>query len=263
MKEPAHVDIMGVRIHAFTLDLLHECIGDVVRTRRKAIIANVNINAMNLAWEMTWFRDFLNESEYVFCDGHGVMLAARLIGQRLPQKITYAPWLSLLASFCADRGISLFLLGGAPGVADQAAESLRAIAPALSIKGTHHGFFDKQKDSAQNRSVIEEINRVSPDILLTSFGMPLQEKWLAENWRSVDARVALTGGAALDYAAGTALRPPAWLTDHGFEWLGRMIYEPRRLWRRYLIGNPLFFMRLLRSRITSRAPKAPAADGAL
>ncbi len=248
----ARYDFMGVRVDAFTIASLHEAIAEVITSRRKAIVANVNIHAMNIAWEQPWFRDFLNAAPHVFCDGHGVMLGARLCGLRIPEKITYAHWFPVFCRFCAEKRFSLFFLGGAPGVAEEAKRRLEAQNPGLIIAGTHDGFFNKEIGSAPNRAVIEQINRAEPDVLLTSFGMPLQERWLRENWDEVHARVALTGGACLDYMAGRARRPPAWMADHGLEWFGRMLYEPGRLWKRYLVGNPLFYGRMLRWRITGR-----------
>jgi N-acetylglucosaminyldiphosphoundecaprenol N-acetyl-beta-D-mannosaminyltransferase len=87
-------------------------------------------------------------------------------------------------------------------------------------------------------------------MLLLGFGMPLQERWLMQNWDCLDVRVALTGGAAFDYISGDLRRGPRFLTDNGFEWLARLFIEPKRLWRRYVIGNPLFLLRVLKQRLT-------------
>ena len=121
--------------------------------------------------------------------------------------------------------------------------------PNLRILGTHHGFFDKTPGSLENEDVIQRINAVKPDILVTGFGMPLQERWLMDNWDRIEANVALTGGAVFDYISEELRRAPRWMTDHSLEWLGRLIIEPRRLWRRYLIGNPLFLWRVLKQRL--------------
>lgn len=242
------VRIMGVRVHQFTLPLLHACMAAAVRGGRRVIIANVNAHALNIAAEQDWFRDFLNNADFVFCDGYGAMLAARLLGLRLPARITYAAWMPVLAQFCAREGFSMFLLGGRPGIAASAAERLCREAPALRVAGVHDGYFDQSPASPANIRVREILNAASPDILLTAFGMPLQERWLRDNWPELNARIALPGGGALDYAAGRVARPPPSLTEHGLEWLGRLLIEPRRLWRRYLLGNPRFLWRVLKER---------------
>jgi N-acetylglucosaminyldiphosphoundecaprenol N-acetyl-beta-D-mannosaminyltransferase len=93
--------------------------------------------------------------------------------------------------------------------------------------------------------VLQEIQAARPDILLLGLGMPLQETWLMENRHRIDAGVALTGGAVFDYVSGGLRRGPRLLTDNGLEWLARLHLEPRRLWRRYLLGNPIFLLRVL------------------
>ncbi len=125
---------------------------------------------------------------------------------------------------------------------------LRERYPDLEISGVHHGYFDHSAGGAASEEVVEEINASAPDILLVGLGMPLQERWLMENIDRLDVGVALTGGAVFDYASGRLRRGPRLLTDNGFEWLARLLLEPRRLWRRYLLGNPLFLLRVLRQR---------------
>ncbi|MCA1687542.1 MAG: WecB/TagA/CpsF family glycosyltransferase, partial [Actinobacteria bacterium] len=117
------------------------------------------------------------------------------------------------------------------------------------IVGVRHGYFDHGAGSAENEAVVGEINAAAPDILVVGLGMPLQERWLMENWQKLDVSVALTGGAVFDYVSGRLSRGPRPLTGSGFEWLARLLVEPRRLWRRYLLGNPLFLLRVLKQRL--------------
>ncbi len=92
-------------------------------------------------------------------------------------------------------------------------------------------------------------NAVKPNIIIVGFGMQPQERWLMENWDRIEINVALTGGAVFDYVSGELRRAPRWMTDHSLEWLAWLIIEPRRLWKRYLIGNPLFLWRVLKQRL--------------
>ncbi len=232
-----------------TVEELHAKIGAEVRGERHALVLNANVHCLNLAYGDPALRNFLNEAEVVFCDGAGVMLAARLFGRRIPERITYADWIWRLAAYAAAEGFSLYFLGARPGVAEKAAEKLAERHPGLKVSGVRHGYFDRTAGSGENEAVIRQINAAAPDILLVGFGMPLQERWLMENWRRIDARVALTGGAVFDYVSGELRRGPRILTDNGFEWLARLLVEPRRLWRRYIVGNPVFLLRVLRQRI--------------
>ena len=203
---------------------------------------------MNFAVTLPWFRNFINTSEVVFCDGFGVLLASKLRGYNLRPKhrTTCADYLDNLALACERENISLFLLAGKPGVVGKAITNLKATAPNLKVQG-HHGYF--KKTGSENDAVIEEINRFKPDILYIGFGMPLQERWIVDNIDNVDARVFLPLGACLDFYTGTVPRAPKWVTDNGLEWLARLMTEPNRLWIRYVIGNPVFFYRVFKELI--------------
>ena len=250
MKSPAkRVNVLGVGVDPLTVEDLHAEIGRLVRGGERGLVLNVNVHCLNLCYEDPVLRDFLNRAEVVFCDGAGVMVAARILGGRIPERITYADWAWQLAAFAAARGFSLYFLGARPGVAKEAARRLEERHPALRIAGAHHGYFDHSAGSPENEAVVGEINAASPDILLVGLGMPLQEYWLMENQHRLDVGVALTGGAVFDYVSGRLRRGPRLLTQSGFEWLARLLVEPRRLWRRYLVGNLLFLLRVLKHRL--------------
>lgn len=242
--------IIGVPVDSLTVKELNEAILELVRNRKHALVLNVNLHALNLAAERPWFAELLRRAEIVFCDGAGVRLAAFLKGRRLPPRITYADWMWSLAEFASHHELSLYFLGGRPGVADQADKALRLRYPKLKIVGTHHGYFEKSAGCSQSRAIVEELNRINPDILVVGFGMPIQEEWLCEHWAMLKVPVALTGGAAFDYVSGTLRRPPKWMQLIGLEWLGRLLIEPRRLWRRYVIGIPWFMARFIWSLVS-------------
>lgn len=242
------INILGVEISTHSLPFLLNFITHTISNQQKAIVAYANVNAINLAQEISWFLDFLNRSDIVFCDGFGVRWAAKLLGEKLPPRYTPPDWIIQLCQSCVQNDFSLFFLGSQPDVARKAASRLLAEFPGLKIVGSHHGYFDKSLGSQENKVVINLINHANPNILIIGFGMPLQERWLIDNWSKINSNIALTGGAVFDYISGNIGRAPRWMTDHGLEWLGRLIIEPRRLWKRYLIGNPHFILRVLRYR---------------
>lgn len=247
--KPSYAVILGVKVHTITHDQVLFFIDHHISTKQRAIISHVNIHAINIAYHLPWFRSFLNRSEIVFCDGFGVKWGAKILGYNIPERITYADWTWQLADFAERRNLRLYFLGARPGIAEMAAQRLHERYPRLQIVGTYDGYFDKRKSSAENKAVIHRINNTKPDILIVGFGMPLQERWLLENWSHLDVKIALTGGAVFDYISGNLRRGPRWMTDNGLEWLARLIIEPRRLWRRYIIGNPLFLWRILKQRM--------------
>jgi N-acetylglucosaminyldiphosphoundecaprenol N-acetyl-beta-D-mannosaminyltransferase len=246
------VDVLGVGVDPMTVEDLKAEIKRLVVSGERGLVLNVNAHCLNLCHESPALRGFFNGADVVFCDGAGVMLAARLLGGHIPERITYADWAWRLAAFAEAEGFSLFLLGARPGVAEEAARRLKARYPALVISGVHHGYFDHAAGSPENEAVLREIQAAKPDILLVGLGMPIQEYWLMENRHCIEAGVALTGGAVFDYVSGELRRGPRFLTDNGLEWLARLLVEPRRLWRRYLFGNPLFLLRVLGQRFGTR-----------
>lgn len=248
MTRPGRVSVLGVPIDPLTVDDLHGHLLRFVRTGARATVLHANVHAINLASRYPRFTRLFEQADLVVCDGYGVMLGARLLRQHIPERITYAEWMWRLAAFCEQEHLSLYLLGGRPGVADAAALRLAARYPGLRIAGAHHGYFDKDRGATGSAAVIAAINAGAPDILIVGFGMPIQEQWVADHRDRIAAPAVLTGGAAFDYVSGRLQRPPRWMTANGLEWFGRLLIEPRRLAWRYVVGNPLFLWRVLRAR---------------
>ena len=241
------LDLLDVSLSRLSRSDFLDCIRASLPTQSRLLIGYANIYGLNLARERLAFRQALHSFDIVFCDGFGVMLGARLSGQSIPERYTPPDFIDELMQSIRGQQCSVYLLGAAPGVAGRAAQTLTSRTPDLRIAGYMHGLFDKTPGSVENKAVIEQINAVRPALLLVAFGMPQQEEWLAQNWASLDVQVALCVGALFDTLAGDIWRAPRWVTDHGLEWLARLLVEPGRLWRRYLIGNPLFFWRILQN----------------
>jgi N-acetylglucosaminyldiphosphoundecaprenol N-acetyl-beta-D-mannosaminyltransferase len=240
--------VLGVRVDLIGLDELIQYMVLIVREQKKAMIAYVNVHAVNLALQQPWFKNFINQSQVVFCDGFGVKWAAHFLHGKVLQRFTPPDWFGRLAAECTEHEITLFFLGTQQAVVERAASGLKEKYPLLKIVGVHHGFFDKEPMGAENLHVVAMINSVHPQLLVVGFGMPAQEKWILDNWDQLQVNVVIPVGAFFDYLAGDVVRAPRWMTDHGLEWLGRLVIEPRRLWRRYLLGNPIFLWRVLLQR---------------
>jgi N-acetylglucosaminyldiphosphoundecaprenol N-acetyl-beta-D-mannosaminyltransferase len=244
LKPFEQTSILGLRIDVVCLEDLISYTLTTIREGEKAIISNVNVRAVNLAYKNKPFRSFINTSQVVFCDGFGVKWTVRLLRGKNLHRYTPPDWFGHLAGECAECGISMYFLGTRQEVVEKAAAVIKEKFPDLKILGVHHGFFDKTLTGPENQELVKEINRLQPDILIVGFGMPAQEKWIAENIAELNVHVVFPVGAYFDYIAGEIVRAPRWMTDHGFEWLGRLMIEPKRLWKRYLIGNPLFVWRV-------------------
>jgi N-acetylglucosaminyldiphosphoundecaprenol N-acetyl-beta-D-mannosaminyltransferase len=240
---PAAHMIGGVQIHPIRLTELLDWMEQAMNGRQRALVAYANIHAINLAQRHAPFREALNKADVVFCDGQGLRMGAALLGYPLPERFTPTDWIDALAAICAARGERVFLLGGRPGVAEEAARRLSSRHSGLLL-AAHDGYF--LGSPAEQEAVMSAISTFRPTLLLVGMGMPLQECWVTAHRDEIDAPVVMTVGALFDYLAGAVARGPRWLTDNGFEWLCRLWYEPRRLWRRYLLGNPMFLLVIAR-----------------
>ena len=236
------LDLLDIKITSCSKEELNQYICRVIDEQRKEVVLNVNIYCMNLCYIHKWLRSFLNSSEVVFCDGDGVRLGAWMAGRRIKEKITYNRWVWDLAEMSASKGLSWYLLGSRPEAIKSAVKTLEGRYPELRILGFHSGYINSEQEDA---ALVTEINRCRPDILIVGMGMPLQERWLTEHMSGLSVHVALTGGAIFDYVAGIIKRPPDILYKMKMEWLFRLLRSPRRLFGRYVIGNPLFLWRVI------------------
>ncbi len=208
-------------------------------TRR---VMYVNAHVVNQSRVTPGLGGALRRADLVYCDGYGVRLAARVLHLPVPHRMTGADWIWGLATLCELSGQSVYLLGSEPPIARQAAARLRRWYPRLDVVGAHHGYFDL--DSPHNERVIEDINAHRPHIVLVGMGTPKQELWVDRYAAQLGGAVVWTVGALFDYVSGNTPRAPRWLADNGLEWIFRLAIEPTRMWRRYLIGNPIFLRRV-------------------
>lgn len=230
------LEVLGVTVDRLSMVDLHAVMSDAVHDNKNTVIANHNLHSIALFHRDEEMRSFYASAEYTHIDGMSVVKWGQLLGRSLNEdhRVTYVDWVRPLMRFAAEKGWRVYSLGGKPGVAERAADVLRAEIPGLHI-WTHHGYFDLRADSAENRRVIDEINAVAPHILIVGMGMPRQEKWIMANRAALRAQVVLPAGACMDYVAGAVATPPRWMGRVGLEWLYRLCNEPRRLASRYLV----------------------------
>jgi N-acetylglucosaminyldiphosphoundecaprenol N-acetyl-beta-D-mannosaminyltransferase len=216
--------------------------GDLpLRGPRRVMYANAHV--LNQSAGNSELRGALEAADLVYCDGYGVRLAAKALEAPIPHRMTGADWIWSLAAMCEQIGESIYLLGSEPGVAGRAAGRLGRRFPALDVVGHHHGYFEV--GSPHDDRVIEDINARRPSILLVGMGTPKQELWVQANAHRLDVDVLWTVGALFDVVSGKVPRAPGWLADNGLEWIFRLAIEPGRMWRRYLLGNPVFMRRVM------------------
>lgn len=253
---PAPVDVLGLPVRPLQTHGLIEALVMRAKAGVPTTACYANAHTVNRACRDEEFASLLRGCELLYADGASVVWASRWSSRRLPERMTAADYFEEFAGRCAAEGTSLFLLGGMPGVAEEAARRLRMAFPRLHIVGTHHGHFDE----GESGGVIAAINQAGPDIIAVGLSSPRQERWLATHSAELKAPVRWCVGALFDYVAGRERRAPAWLCRMGGEWLFRLIVDPIGKWRRYLLGNPRFVLNTLRWRWGRRRETVPTAE---
>ena len=239
------ITLLGIKIDRLDLEGLMKRINKFLKSSQRFKVMYVNIHCMNAAFKDSEYKKIINSADLVYCDGAGVVIGASILGLNLPGRMTGADWIYDLCKICTEKEYSVYLLGGETGIAEDAGNKLVSKFPNLRIVGTFNGHFEE----SYNNQVIEKINLTRPDIVLVGMGSPKQEKWINENFGKLNAKIVWGIGALMDFVTGKVSRAPKWMLDNGLEWLYRLIVEPRRLWRRYVLGNPLFFFRILKERL--------------
>jgi len=170
----------------------------------------------------------------VLADGFPVVLASKLVGRPLPALVPGSDLVpALFAAAAEHRGVKVFLLGAAPGVAQRAAERIQQRWPAVEVVGCYSPPLGFEHDDAENARIIAQVNAAQPDLLVLGFGAPKQELWIAQHQAQLQAKCALCVGATIDFLAGEKRRAPVWMRRLRLEWLHRVATEPRRLFKRY------------------------------
>jgi N-acetylglucosaminyldiphosphoundecaprenol N-acetyl-beta-D-mannosaminyltransferase len=204
-------------------------------------IATVNPEFVMAAQSDAEFRRVLAAADLCLPDGVGLLYAARRAGRRLPERVPGSELVYRLAERAAARGWPLFLLGAAPGVAEEAATTLSNLYPGLRVAGTYAG----SPDPAENEALVRRVNGSGAALLFVAYGAPRQDKWIARNRDALTSvRVAIGVGGSLDFVTGRAVRAPRWMQRLGLEWLHRLMREPWR-WRR-MLALPRFAWRVAR-----------------
>jgi len=213
--------------------------------------AFVNADCMNISIKNSQYRHCLqSDCNMVLADGSGIRLASLWKGLAPKDNLNGTDMFPLLCQHLADNGLSLFLLGGEEGIAASAANKMQCRYPRLNIAGTHHGFID---DTQLNEAVIKQINESGASVLLVAMGAPKQELWLAKHKHRLSVSVGIGVGGLFDFYAEKVKRAPLWVRQIGMEWICRLSEEPGRMWKRYILGNPLFIYRVLKEIRQERA----------
>ena len=237
-------DVGGIGIAVLTQSAALAELSDAMAAGRHVKLAFCNANLVNVAADDPALLRRLS-SFLVLADGIGVDIGGWLLhGAPFPANLNGTDFVPALFATEA-RPLRVGLIGGRPGVADRAAERLRRHYPRHAFNVISHGYFGPSDEAA----LLAGLKAAPPDLLLVAFGNPVQETWIADKLGPQHCAVAAGVGALFDFFAGEVPRAPEAIRRSRLEWVYRLWREPRRLWRRYIIGNPAFLLRLLRQRV--------------
>jgi exopolysaccharide biosynthesis WecB/TagA/CpsF family protein len=242
MTDPSSVRIFGIDLARRDPDEALAAIRDLFEKEGTDVVAYANAHTLNLVREDPAYGEILRRAALVLNDGVGVQLAARMRGQRFPANLNGSDLNPRILELAAERGWKVFFLGGAEGVAQEAADRLAKRIRGLTIVGTHHGYLTDHEDA------VRLVRAAQTDLLMVAMGNPEQEKWLHNHLAATGARIGIGVGAFFDFTAGRQRRAPAWMNRWGLEWVHRLLRDPGRMWRRYIVGNPVFLWRAWRMR---------------
>ena len=232
--------LLGVDVDSVTTKQFLNALDEFVAQGTPHQIAYVNVDSINRAFLDRRYKEILSESDLVYADGMGVVWASWVFGHSLKERVNAGDLFPRLCDRCVEKGYRVFFLGGEPGTAQLAKENLLKDYPELRVVGARDGFFTDE----MNEEIVNEVRGSDPDIVLVGMGVPKQEKWIRRYLNDLGAPVVWGVGALLDYISGKIPRAPVWMRKLGIEWLFRLLLEPKRLWKRYLLGNFVFTFRV-------------------
>jgi len=199
-------------------------------------ITTVNVAILMMMRKDARLKSFISQSDLTVADGQPIIWLSKLLRRPLPERVTGIDLCSDIAAQVALKGKSIYLLGGSDDVLKLTEKKLLAVNPELTIAGRHNGYFKAPESGA----IVKDINQSKADILFVGMGVPRQEYFLQDNLSQLNVKLAIALGGSFDVISGAKQRAPIWMQKSGLEWLFRLIQEPRRLAKRYVMTNTQF-----------------------
>ncbi|MFB3814966.1 MAG: WecB/TagA/CpsF family glycosyltransferase [Terriglobales bacterium] len=237
--------VLGVNIAAVQVPDVIRCLEEWIAEGRTHFVCVTNVHVVMEAQKDAEFRRLLNAADMCVPDGMPLIWVARQRGLRLSRRVAGPDLFLEFLRATAEKGYSHFFYGGAEGIPEKLVQELRREFPGLRVAGAYSPPFRRLTEQ-EDAAVVEMINRAAPDVLWVGLGCPKQERWMFEHRDRLKVPVMLGVGQVFDIYAGTLRRAPRWMCEWGLEWFFRLMSEPRRLWRRYLVYNTQFVLSLFR-----------------
>ena len=234
-NSPAH-DFYGIPLRNPSIEKFCEDITNNAKHKNGSkLFTYINAHCVNLYFENPSFQEIIKSADYVYADGMSIVRSARRKGIDIPERVSAADFFIDFCQKAAEQNLKIYFLGGYKEHLDKAIQFFQTEVPSLNIVGSHDGFFEFDGD--KEKELIAELNHLKPDIVVVGMSAPRQEEWVVRVKDQLDVPVFWCVGALYEYFSGERSRAPEWMRTSGMEWIYRLVLEPKRLWKRYLIGN--------------------------
>lgn len=237
-------DILGVPINNVTHNEAVELVCSYLNGNDKRMIFTPNPEFVMAARKDKEFMDILNKGDLLVPDGIGVVIASKLLGAPLKERVAGYDLVQAVFDKIKDRDKTVYFLGGGNGIAESARAKMEEKHKGIKIVGVHNGYFDEKEE----KLLIEEINRLKPDLVLVGIGFPRQEKWIYKHREELNAKAFIGVGGSFDAMSGNVKRAPDIFIKLGLEWFYRLIKQPSRFFR--MLQLPLFLLTVIKAKFS-------------
>lgn len=228
---------LNINIDNVTVEEAVEYIIDCINRKEQIHVLTPNVDQIVRVEKDIYFKEIYDNAGLILTDGTPLMWISKLYKKPIKEKICGSDLVPLLAKVASEKGISIFLLGAKPGVADKAAQNLKNEYKNIKIAGTYSPPLGFEKDNKEIEKINNMLLKSRADLLFVGMGVPKQDIFIYENMKKYKIPVSFSIGASIDFLAGNIKRAPRWLNKIGLEWFYRFLREPKRLFKRYFIDD--------------------------
>jgi len=247
---PKKILICGEDVDNVSMQEVIKTIENLIEKKEQIYVVTPNVDHIVKLQSDVDLRKVYEDARLILADGMPLMWAAKLLGSPLKEKISGSDLFPKLCEVAAEKGYKLFFLGGRPGAALKASEVLKSKYPHIQIVGVYSPPFGFENDKEENDKIIKMIKDAEPDILFVGLGAPKQEKWIYRHKDECQVPVSIGIGVSFEFVSGMVKRAPIWMQKAGLEWFWRLMMEPKRLWKRYLIDDMKFFWLVFKQKLS-------------
>lgn len=243
------INICGIKIDSIDMAQAIAIVDQLVIEKQKSFLVTPNVDHIVSMQSDNEFWAIANKAVLVLPDGMPIIWAARWLGTPFKEKISGSDLFPKICKLAAEKNYKVYFLGGRDGAAAKSAHILKIKYPGLQVVGTYCPSLGFEKDDIENQKIINMIKKTKPDILFVGLGAPKQEKWIYKYKNQYQVPLSIGIGVSFEFISGIVKRAPKWMQDVGLEWFWRLMMEPVRLWKRYLIDDPIFFWLIFKQKM--------------